>query len=62
MAGWKIPVFNMKYIFIHGGFSIAMLVFGGVRVLIQSIGRSAMNIAETAKSRTTMYYQSLRRA
>ena len=60
MAGWKIPVFNMKYIFIHGGFSIAMLVFGGV--LIQSIGRSAMNIAETAKSGTTMYYQSLRRA
>ena len=32
MTGWKIPMFNRKYIdsFIHGGFSIAMLVFRGV--------------------------------
>ena len=27
---WKIPIFNRKYIFIHGGFSIVMLVFRGV--------------------------------
>ena len=28
MTGREIPIFNEKYIFIHGGFSIAMLVFG----------------------------------
>ena len=27
---WKLPIFNRKYIFIHGGFSIVMLVFAGV--------------------------------
>ena len=27
---WNIPIFNWKYIFIHGGFSIVMSVFGKV--------------------------------
>ena len=27
MTNWKIPMFNRKYILIHGGFSIAMFVF-----------------------------------
>ena len=26
---WEITIFNRKYIFFHGGFSIAMLVLGG---------------------------------
>jgi len=30
MTGWKIPIFNRKYIFIHGGFSIVMLVCVGL--------------------------------
>ena len=30
MTGWKIPMFNRKYIFIHAGFSNVMLVFGWV--------------------------------
>ena len=29
MTNWKIPIFNRKYIFIHGGFSTVMLVVGG---------------------------------
>ena len=29
LAGWKTTMFNRKYIFIHGGFSIAILVFVG---------------------------------
>ena len=29
---WKIPIFNRKYIFIPGGFSSVMLVFGSVYV------------------------------
>ena len=28
MTSWKITIFNRKYIFIHGGCSIVMLVFG----------------------------------
>ena len=27
IAGWNIPMFNRKYIFIHGPFSMAMLVY-----------------------------------
>ena len=27
---WQMSMFNRKYIFIHGGFSIVILVFGGV--------------------------------
>ena len=30
MTGWKITMFDRGYIFIHGYFSIVMLVFGGV--------------------------------
>ena len=31
MTGWRITIFNRKYIFIHGGFSSqVMIVFGGV--------------------------------
>ena len=29
MTGWKITIFNRIYIFIHGWFSIVMLVFWG---------------------------------
>ena len=28
MTGWKIPMFNRECMFIHGGFSIVMFVFG----------------------------------
>ncbi len=31
---WKIPIFNRKYIFIHGGWSIVMLVFGRIDIYI----------------------------
>ena len=33
MTGWKIPMFNRKYIFIHGGFSIVNRPFSGEYVL-----------------------------
>ena len=32
MTGWKIPIFNRKYIDSNVGFSIAMLVFVGLRM------------------------------
>ena len=31
---WEVPSFNRKYSFIHGGFSIVMLVFGWVAVCL----------------------------
>ena len=34
MTNWKIPIFNRKYIFIHGGFSTVMLVFGGGKFMV----------------------------
>ena len=34
MPGWEITIFNRRYIFIHGWFSSAMLVFQGVIVFL----------------------------
>ena len=33
---WTIPTFNSKYIFIHGGFFIVMLLLGGVEFFLQA--------------------------
>ena len=41
MTGWKIPMFNRKCIFIYGGFSIVMLVFGGRSISYFILGKEA---------------------
>ena len=37
---WNIPILSRKYIFIHGWFSIVMLVFGVGKSLPPSLGKS----------------------
>ena len=44
IAGWNIPMFNRKYIFIPGPFFIAMLVYRSVSVIFVSAGHKMQTL------------------
>ena len=44
------PIFNRTYIFIHGGFSIVLFVFGGVNQFLKVFQRSLFQQVPTEKS------------
>jgi len=50
IAGWNIPVFNWKYIFNPGPFSLAMLVYQSVNWIVFSESRKGNSGAKESSA------------